>query len=74
MKKEIFKEVKIKFHIIYIEKIIEIENTSLIKNQYQYSNLVYIGSPLTFSQLYYVLNFGSLNIDDEKNMFNAFIF
>ena len=64
---------KIKDNVIFIaacnpyrKKTIKIENTALIKKQYQYSNLVYTVNPLSYSQLYYVLNFGSLNIDDEK--------
>ena len=44
----------------------ELESTGLIKKESKYSNLVYTVNPLTHSQLYYVLNFGSLSIDDEK--------
>ena len=44
----------------------ELENTGLIKKESKYFNLVYTVNPLTHSQLYYVLNFGSLNIEDEK--------
>ena len=43
-----------------------IENYSLIKRESKYSNLVYKVNPLTHSQLYYVLNFGTLSIEDEK--------
>ena len=44
----------------------KIENTGLIKKESRNSNLVYTVNPLTHSQLYYVLNFGILNIEDEK--------
>lgn len=44
----------------------ELENTGLIKKESKYSNLVYTVNPLTHSQLYYVLNFGTLNTDDER--------
>ena len=44
----------------------EIESIGLIKKESKFSNLVYTVNPLTHSQLYYVLNFGTLNIEDEK--------
>ena len=44
----------------------EFENTGLIKKESKYSNLVYSVNPLTHSQLYYVLNFGTLDNEDEK--------
>ena len=44
----------------------EIENTGLIKKESKYSNLVYSVNLLTHSQLYYVLNFGALDNQDEK--------
>ena len=64
---------KIKDNVIFIgacnpyrQKIKEPESTALIKKGYKFSNLVYTVNPLTHSQLYYVLNFGTLSVDDEK--------
>ena len=39
----------------------------LIKKESKYSNLIYNLNPLTYTQLYYVLNFGTLSFEDEKN-------
>ncbi len=64
---------KIKDNVVFIgacnpyrKKIKEVENTALIKKESKYSNLIYNVNPLTYTQLYYVLNFGSLSIEDEK--------
>ena len=64
---------KIKDNVVFIaacnpyrKKINQIESTALIKKQFLYSDLVYTVNPLTYSQLYYVLNFGSLDSDNER--------
>ena len=66
---------KIKDNVIFIGacnpyrvKIQEQETTALIKKDYLSSNLnlVYTVYPLTHSELYYVFNFGTLSVDDEK--------
>ena len=64
---------KIKDNVVFIgacnpyrKKINEVINTALIKKESKYSNLIYNVNPLTYTQLYYVLNFGTLSIEDEK--------